>query len=356
MKNKKRIASWGTRLSINFFTLILTILFFWFLGFILKDLRSLPGPDYQASTASFFDPKLRSESEELKREIAVLRGSITKKEQQQKILREGSSDLEKTLDRLKESGVEDDAKAKELASTAWQQLLERRQQIMTLGNEVVDANADMVKLESRKSDIDAKLSVQDQSAREHYSKLYNRHRLLTAFYQIGALSPFFLASVFFLLRRRGSPYFPVYLALGLATFFQIGFVMFEYFPREYFKYILIGFLIVAILWLLICTIRSVAKPTFDRVMKQNRESYERFLCTTCEYPIRTGPRTFLYWTRRTVHKILPKGDATDEETYLCPHCGTSLYEACSACGKVRHAQLEYCHHCGNKKEIETTEA
>jgi len=356
MENKKRVASWGTRIAINCFTLILAVLFFWFLGFILKDLRTLPGPDYQMATASFFDSKLQGEAKTLGRNIADIRRTITKMEEQQKMLRDVSADLEKTLDRLKESGVDDDVKAKELATVSWQQLLEQRQEIMTLGNKIIESNNETATLEAQKAEIDSKLSVQGQAAQAHYAKSYNRHRLLTAFYQIGILSPFFLASVYFLTRCRRSPYFPIYLALGLATLFQIGFVMFEYFPREYFKYILIGFLIVTILWLLIYAIRSVAKPTLERIMKQNRESYERFLCTTCEYPIRTGPRTFLYWTRRTIHKVLPKADATeDEEVYRCPCCGTSLYETCPACGKIRHAQLEFCRHCGDKKKIVETE-
>jgi hypothetical protein len=244
-------------------------------------------------------------------------------------------------------------KAKELATTTWQQLLERRQQIITLGNEVVETNAEREKLENQKNAIDSQLSVHNQAAHEHYNKLYKQHRLLVAFYQIAVLSPFFLASLHLLIRCRQSPYFPIYLALGLATLFRIGFVMFEYFPREYFKYILIGALIIAVLLLLIYAIRSVAKPTLGRSMKQNRESYERFLCTNCEFPIRSGQRTFLVWKWLAIYKVLPKSDTTEEENYRCPYCGTSLYETCPACGKVRHAQLEYCWNCGDKKEIET---
>lgn len=364
----KRIASWGTRLATNFFTLILTLLFFWFLGFIVKDLQTLPPPDYEVIVEEYYssgggdkitvmslNPELRNESKALGKQITDVRRSISRKEQQQQILREGSDDLEKTLDRLKESGIEDDERAKELDTTAWQQLLERRQQIITLGNEIVEDNAGKDELEAQKAAIDSQLSVHDRAARELYNKRYSQHRLTMAFYQLAVLLPFFLASVFLLTRCRRSPYFPIYLALGLATFFQIGFVMFEYFPLEYFKYILIGSLILAVLWLLIYAIRSVAKPTLERLMKQNRESYERFLCTNCEFPIRTGPRTFLYWTRHTIHKVLPKSDTVEEETYRCPYCGTSLYVPCSACGKVRHAQLEFCRHCGDKKEIETPE-
>ena len=371
MKNKKRIASWRTRLAINFFTLIFALLFFLFLGFVIRDLQTLPEPDYvevteayyidsysrgsTMSAISFFDPELRAKSNEIRDQIADIRQSISQREQQQKILREGSDDIEKTLDRLNASIIESDERAKELAATAWQQLLERREQIITLGNEIFEANTEREKLEAQKTDIDSQLRIHVQAADEHYRKLYRQHRLRVACYQIAVLLPFLLVSLFLLIRCCRSPYFPIYLALGLAAFFRIGYVMFEYFPSEYFKYMLIGSLIVAILSLLIYTIRSVAQPTFDRILKQNRESYERFLCTNCEFPIQIGSRTFLYWMRYTIFKVWSKKETVEEEVCQCPYCGTSLYEHCSACGKVRHAQLEFCRHCGDKKEIETSE-
>jgi len=305
---------------------------------------------------SVYDPELKNESKMSDEQIADIRRSISKKEQQQKILREGSEDIEKTLDRLNASIIENDEQAKELAAAAWQQLLERRQQIMTLGNEILEANVEREKLDAQKTAIDSQLDVVREAAQEHYENLYRQHRLWVAFYKIAVLLPFLLVSVFLLIRCRQSSYFPIYLALGLATFFRIGFVMFEYFPADYFKYILVGSLIIAILCLLIYAIRSVAKPTFDRIIKQNREAYERFLCTNCEFAFRSGTRTFLYFVRHilllSIHKVLPKSDTIEEEIYRCPYCGTSLYESCSSCGKVRHAQLEFCRHCGCKKEIE----
>jgi hypothetical protein len=70
------------------------------------------------------------------------------------------------------------------------------------------------------------------------------------------------------------------------------------------------------------------------------------------YPIRIGPRKFLYWTRRTVHKILPQEKSPDKaEPYSCPCCGTRLFEECTACHGVRHSLLGHCEHCGAEKEV-----
>ena len=358
MKHTSRIASWGTRVAINFFTLMLTLLFFWFLGFVVRDIQTMSPPDHAKVTEAYHisvsGPGFSQKTEEshlLEQMIRDIRHSVSQKEQQQVILREGAEDIEKLLDRLYAAAIEDSEAEREFATTAWQQLLERRQQIITLSDEILEANAEREKLTSQKTVIDSELSVFSRRANEHYGELLRQHQLWVAFYLLAVLSPFFVVSVFLLIRCRQSPYFPIYLALGIATLVRIGFVIHDRFPLEISKYILIGSLIIAVLLLLVYAIRSVAKPTLNRILKQNRESYERFLCTHCEYPIRTGPRTFLYWTRRTVHKMLPKSDTIDEETYQCPFCGTSLYETCSACSKVRHAQLEFCRHCGDKKEI-----
>ena len=94
----------------------------------------------------------------------------------------------------------------------------------------------------------------------------------------------------------------------------------------------------------------------DRQIKQYREAYERFLCPVCEYPIRTGLRRFLYWTRRTVHKTIPaqasSGQPLQDEPYSCPSCGTTLFEDCRQCGHSRHSLLPHCSHCGEGSEDE----
>ena len=63
---------------------------------------------------------------------------------------------------------------------------------------------------------------------------------------------------------------------------------------------------------------------------------------------------YLFWTRRSLRKmaaLIPNvGNVTDAR-YICPHCGTALYEECNYCHFIRHSLLPYCEHCGDKKEI-----
>ena len=73
-------------------------------------------------------------------------------------------------------------------------------------------------------------------------------------------------------------------------------------------------------------------------------------------PIRTGPRRFLYWIRRTVHKTIPpqasSGQPLQDEPYSCPSCGTTLFEDCRQCGHSQHSLLPHCSHCGEGSEDE----
>ncbi|MHB8971579.1 MAG: right-handed parallel beta-helix repeat-containing protein [Pirellulaceae bacterium] len=70
------------------------------------------------------------------------------------------------------------------------------------------------------------------------------------------------------------------------------------------EYILILSLLLAVGGLLVYFIRSIAFPKVQWLAKQYREAYKRFLCPVCAYPIRTGPRRFLFWTRRTRNRTM----------------------------------------------------
>ncbi|RMD78708.1 MAG: hypothetical protein D6820_09475, partial [Lentisphaerae bacterium] len=229
----------------------------------------------------------------------------------------------------------DNQKKYQELSQAIAELLERKQKLVQ---------------EERK--IEHTIELQRQPAHKEYQRLNRKHRLKLAFLQLAILLPLLIVAVVLMIKKRSSIYFPLYLAFALATLLKVGLVVHEYFPSRYFKYILIGGLLIIVGRLLIHFIHAIAFPKKQWLFKQYREAYERFLCPVCEFPIRTGPRRFLYWTRRTVNKIVvPAEHNEQEETYTCPVCGSTLFEECSSCHKVRHAMLPNCVHCGDEKEI-----
>ncbi len=103
-------------------------------------------------------------------------------------------------------------------------------------------------------------------------------------------------------------------ALKLAVLIKVGMVMQEHFPKRYFKYVLIGVALLLVAGVLVYLLRLRAYPKRDWLLKQSREAYEHF---------------------------------------LCPACGTVLFEECASCHAVRHALLPTCTKCGATRELET---
>jgi predicted RNA-binding Zn-ribbon protein involved in translation (DUF1610 family) len=170
------------------------------------------------------------------------------------------------------------------------------------------------------------------------------------------LIPLAIACTVLLVRKRQSIYRLLFASAAIAVYIKTAVFIHERFPSRYFKYIFTACLLILVGWGFAWLIRRLVRPKIDALLKQYREAYERFLCPVCEYPIRIGPRRFLFWTRRTVHKTALSGDTGSadhsDEPYTCPSCGTQLFETCEGCGKIRHSLLPACRRCGAVKPIQ----
>ena len=345
---------------IHLFTVVLGVLFFWLLGFLVQDIESIPGPDYSTIECKFVDQDLKAKQEEVGRQIGDLQRAIDHKREQQRLVGDSSQNLQRTINQLLElqrlsiqKAVALSGSEKESLSTSLKRFLESQRNYQELNQSLADLTSKKLSLDEERHGIERQLAGQEKQAQEEYQELSEAHRLRLAFYQLAMLVPLLLVAGYLLPSRRGSIYFPLFLAVGGATLLKVALVVHEYFPTRYSKYVLILVLLAVVARLLVYLIRSVAFPKIDWLMRQYREAYERFLCPICEYPIRTGPRKFLYWTRRTVHKVLPQGDSAGaDEPYTCPSCGTVVFETCPSCQKVRHSLLAHCEHCGAKKELQ----
>jgi predicted RNA-binding Zn-ribbon protein involved in translation (DUF1610 family) len=187
-----------------------------------------------------------------------------------------------------------------------------------------------------------------------YSEALHDHRVKTASIQLAFLIPLTIICSVLWVKKRESIYRMIYRAAALAIYLKTFQVLQANFPERYFKYIVMVAMLLLVGWGFVRLMRRQVKPQVEALLKQYKQAYERFLCPVCDYPIRIGPRKFLYWTRRTVHKTALAANsaapATDE-AYCCPSCGTDLFEKCESCDKICHSLLPNCQHCGNKKAI-----
>ena len=350
---------WIHRFSIRLFTVVLAVLVYWVLGFFVQDIESIKGPQYDTIEKSHVDQQLVAKQKNLESEIAGVDRSIKNKRDEMKIVSDSSRNLQETINQLIElqkltvqNSVSLPEKEQTTLSGSLSHFLESQKQYQSHNTELSRLTEMKRTLESENMTIHKKIEQQREPAKEEYRKLSEKHDMRLACFQLLILIPLLAAGAFLIVKKRGSIYFPLFLGYGAATLLKVSLVIHEYFPSRYFKYVLIVGLLIAIIKLLIYFIRVVAFPKAQWLTKQYREAYERFLCPICEYPIRIGPRKFLFWTRRTVNRIVLPQSAPEDEAYVCPACGTVLFEECSECHKIRHSLLPHCQHCNAEKKIE----
>ncbi len=348
---------WFQRFLINFFTVVLAVLVFWVLGFLMEDIESIEGPRYRDVEARFVDGDLVEKSKRLAEEIAATGREMDAKREEMRILSDSSSNLQSTISQLIELQKLTIQKSLSLPeahsanlSESLAGFLESRKLYQAHSAELSGLSERKRKLESERLKLDKTIEEQREPARKEYQRLAEKHNLRIAAFQLAVLLPLLAAGGYLAVRKRGSVYFPLFLAFGGAVLVKSALVIHRYFPTRYFKYFIVLGLLAAVVRILVTIIRIVAFPRAQWLTKQYREAYERFLCPVCEYPIRTGPRKYMFWTRRTVNKVPLSGETGEEKPYTCPACGTSLFEQCGACGGLRHSLLPFCLHCGAEKK------
>lgn len=351
--------SWSNRVLIRLLTVAFGVLVFWLLGFLVEDIESMPGPTINEIERKHLDASLLAQKTEFERQLADLARAIANKQEEQRLVGDGSQNLQRTINQLIDLQKTSLERATVLAdadkgslSASLNLFLENQRRYQRLNLDLAELTARKAKLDEDKRQVDRTIEQQREPARREFARVWESHRLKLALYQLLVLVPLLVVGAYFLITKRRGIYAPLLLAFGVATLLKVGLVMHEYFPSRYFKYVLTTALLGVVARLLIHVARTMAFPKAETLARQYRQAYERFLCPVCDYPIRTGPRRFLYWTRRTVQKLLPASTAVGEmERYTCPSCGTALFEECPTCRKTRHSLLAHCEHCGTKQEI-----
>lgn len=341
------------------------MLVYWLLGFVVRDLATWPGPVYAELELRMLPSELLQETQTLRDTIASAKQAIAEQQQRQTVLRDSTTNSERTMNQLLEiqrMKLQQNTPLTEIESQALgesEQLFLANQRRYQEINEQVSALSEQLReLESRDRTAQKTLEAARLPVREEYQRLQNRHQVQVAALKLTFLVPLLAVAVWLFLKKRASAYVLLSHGFGLAVLIKVGMVMHEHFPRRYFKYVLMGVALAVVARVLVYLLRMVAHPKLDWLLKQYREAYEHHLCPLCAYPIRRGPLKYLFWNRRSVKRlrVSPSELTAAEEPYVCPACGTPLYEECPACRGVRHALLPVCARCGTQKAIEPPEA
>ncbi|HIG28098.1 MAG TPA: hypothetical protein EYQ50_09980 [Verrucomicrobiales bacterium] len=364
MKNSSKIKGpFINRFAVRFLTLVFGMLIYWLLGFLLSDIASIPGPVFQDYEDRLVDTAVIDQKTRVERRISDLEMEIKNKKEAQDVIEKTSNNLQQTINQildLQKISIEKEVELSESEqaglSSSLELFLENQRAYQVINNEVEALLAQVHSVRQELEGIESTLANQGRPARDEYNSAVKTHRLRMASVQLTVLVPLLLLACFLTLKQRKHLYFPLIAGFGIATLIKVTLVVHIYFPSRYFKYVLLLAVIMIIGRFLAYLVRMSAFPKMQWLLKQYREAYERFLCPMCDYPIRTGPRKFLYWTRRTVKKLQATtgNHQQSEEAYTCPSCGTQLFEECGACNQTRHSLLPSCQHCGDEKEIKST--
>ncbi len=355
--NKKIKGTWVQRFFIIFLSLVLGTLLFWLLGFVTEDIGSLRGPDFSKVRAKYVDAELVKKQKSLKETLSGIKTDIKNQQEQRKILKDGTDNLQNTINQL--LSIQRQSIEKELDFPAENQqtlvesqtlFLENQRQYQVLNRQVGELTKQQHQLEKELGSLSKQIDKQHNLAQKEHRGLMSKHRLKVAALKLSVLIPIFLISAWFFMKKRSKAYGPIIYAMFIAVFLKISLVAHEYFPRKYFKYIAILVIIGIVLKLLVYLLKRVISPKKTWLVKQYQEAYDKSLCPICGKPIRIGPLRYAIGGKGKGLVLAGQGiEATKQQVYTCPSCGTELYEKCNKCSDIRHSLLPFCEHCGNEK-------
>jgi predicted RNA-binding Zn-ribbon protein involved in translation (DUF1610 family) len=334
------------RLGIALLGALLTVLLIWLLGFILRDIDRIEGPDWSAIEAKHVErdlivrrATLATERERLASETAAEELTQAKHERDRE-----SAEATITVLRQLEGGGPGVSLSPELQKAVTDNLnffLGLQEDYRNASLRVTELRNRLRSIELESLDIEATIKTQSIPAQEEYAKAWQRHQYLRASLKLAFLIPLFLVFAFWALKKRTSPFRTLPFSGLAASAWKVGAVMHEHFPSEVFKYIAIGAGIAVVLAFLVGMILLIVAPRPEWLHRQRREAYRKRRCPTCADPIRFDEKELA-----TTPAATPGEVVEHPSVYTCPACGDTLFERCPSCGKIRHALLPYCSACG----------
>ncbi len=351
---------WLPHLGIRLLGILLGVLFFWLLGFVITDLRTLPiSPSYEVFRQEHLEADMEERIEKTRLSLEEIRRNLRILESRQDMDREGIRTLENTMRQLAEMQKLSVQKNTAL-SKSQRENLEKALDSFLASQEMYQKNNEERILLAEKENaaqeelrlLEKSLQEREEEIRTSYKTLRDKEAFRRGLYQLAFLIPLLLGCIWITKKSWNSLYRPGGVALTAAVFARTAMTAHASFPFFYMKYTLLGAGILVAWSLMVLIARSIQRPRKSSLLKTYREGYRHFLCPVCEYPLRRGPLRFFSWTRKTIFRLSPPGTLSFPDTsgkpYTCPSCGTLLYSPCERCGALRETLLPYCSSCGGE--------
>ncbi len=358
MQAKKHKGSFTLRVMVFGFSAAVGVLAFWLLGYVLRDIDRVPGPDYNQMIEVGLPPELKAAQQDLAGQRERLERQVEATQERRSLMAQSTRDSQQTINQLldlKRNSEESQTPLSEVQQQALTENLElflgNQQQTQQLNTELSTLNEQLGEVKVKQRNNETELRSAERPISDDYQRRYTEHQWRLAAYKLGLLTPLLLVCGWIFVRQAGGTYSMLVYALSGAVVARVILVMHEHFPAVYFRYILILLSLVIAITVLVRLLRLLARPSRDWLLKQYREAYASFFCPVCDYPIQRGPLKYASWTRRSLKKNSLRNISTTAETvdtpYTCPCCETALFETCNKCDGIRHSLLPACEKCGD---------
>ena len=361
MSREQRQGPISHKIMIYLFAAILTLLLIWAIGYILSDIGHIEGPSWKKVEAEAVGSQLLNRPQKVKDDEAGIVVRIDNEKENQRILKTGMDSSKETMDQLLE--LHRLALEKNVKPTLGQQdalaesqtlYLANQKQFQQANDQITVLTGQQRQLQRKIDEVTEKIDILSNQARQKFENLMRGHSWKTAGLKLLVIIPLLFVTTWLLIRKRQSDFAPLVFAAFIATFVETGTIMHQYFPAEFFKYIIIGVSILVVVLILRHLIRLAIFPRKDWLLKQYKEAYKKWRCPVCDLPIRRGIRKEIDWGSGTQKGAIPIGqkeEDSSDQPYSCPSCGQDLYEQCLDCQQIRHSLLPFCQICSGEKGI-----
>ncbi|MCC7421783.1 MAG: hypothetical protein IT428_16000 [Planctomycetaceae bacterium] len=229
---QSRKGPWTHRVLVHFFTVCLTVLIYWLLGFLMDDIRTWPGPDFATIETQLLDPRTVEQSKDLAVKMEETQRQIKDEGERQRILRESTQSSQETMRQLMEIqrlGLQKDvtptAEEQKALADAETLFLTNQRRSQEINEKVATLDEQLRELQAQSRGAEVKLQAGRVEVQREFDLQMQRHDLKMAFISLAALSPFLALAAWLFFKHRTSLYSPMIYAYGLAVLLKIAAVM-----------------------------------------------------------------------------------------------------------------------------------
>lgn len=345
------------RLIINILSILFGILLFWFIGFVLSDIGKWERPDFDTLEDEYIPQELSNQLDELKQSQAGLQQQIRHQQDTQSIYQTSMNSSEQTMKQFLEihrlsieKGIQPTEEQQRALSDSEALFLENQQKFQETNQRIGELQSSLQGIEDEISNVQRDINERREPLNDEYQRQLKRNRLISASIKLAILIPLLLLAARFVIMKRGTSYAPLYYAAFIAVLIRTLIVMHEYFPRDFFKYLILAASIITVVVMLMHLIKMAASPKRDWLLKRYKEAYRKRQCPVCSFAIEKGKMKYLPKPSRFSAQSID--DPELSQPYTCPSCGTALFEECKECKSIRHSLLPYCESCNDQIDIQ----